>query len=224
MIGDMAEFSAYLADVQARRATEVRCEFTPALSAKVNDAALAEALVLGLPMAQSVQHRILRSRGRGAILTAKVRCRDAVRMLAGEALTAEEAAALEKARSIAAEFLALEEEARFRRVYAWVCRNIRYANTSPGRKGYERLVSATGALLDGQANCQGFADALYLLCGLCGIACEYRIGRGERRLHVWNGVCIGGVWREADASKGARGQLPQSASKLASSSLGEGAL
>lgn len=204
MIASMAAFSAYLTDCQARRAAEVRCEFTQALSARVNDAALVEALITGLPMAQGVQHRILRSRGRGAVLTAKVRYRDAVRMLAGDALTAEEAAALEMARSITADILTMDAEARFNRVYDWVCGNIRYVHTAPGQKGYERLVGAVGALQDGQANCQGFADVMYLLCGLCGIACEYRVGRGEKRLHVWNVVCIAGMWREIDASKGAR--------------------
>lgn len=204
MIGTPAEFSAYLADAQASRAENIRCELSPALSARMNDAALTEALICGLPMAQGVQHRILRSRGRGTILTAKLRYRDGVRMLAGEPLDAEEAAALEMARSVVAGFVMLDEEERLQQVYSWVCRNVRYVHTAPGQKGYERLVSAKGALLDGQANCQGFADVLYLLCGLCGIACEYRCGRGERRLHVWNAVCINGTWREVDASKGAR--------------------
>ena len=204
MIATMAELSAYLAQVQQARAAEVRCELTPTLSAKINDADLVEALLLGLPMAQGVTHRILRSRGRGVILTAKVRYREGVRMLSGEELTKTESAALAVARDIVGGWLALDEEERFRRVYAWVCGNIRYVHTAPGRKGYERLVGASGVLADRQANCQGFADVLYLLCGLCGIPCEYRIGRGERRLHVWNAVCIGGVWREVDASKGAR--------------------
>ena len=204
MIGTLAEFSAYLADAQARRADTIRCELSPALSARMNDAALTEALICGLPMAQGVQHRILRSRGRGTVLTAKLRWRDGVRMLSGMPLNAEESAALEMARSIAAGFLPLDEEARFQQIYGWVCRNVRYVHTEPGQKGYERLVSAVGALLDGQANCQGFADVLYLLCGLSGIACEYRCGRGERQLHVWNAVRVNGVWREADASKGAR--------------------
>jgi transglutaminase-like putative cysteine protease len=204
MIATMAEFSAILADAQARRANEVRCEFTPAMSARTSDAALTEVLVIGLPMAQGVQHRIVRSRGRGAVLTAKVRYRDAVRMLAGDALSADEAAALEAARGIVADILRLDVEERFQWVYDWVCRNVRYVHTAPGQKGYERLVGAAGVLQDGQANCQGFADVLYLLCGLCGVECEYRIGRGERRLHVWNAVCVNGVWREVDASKGAR--------------------
>ena len=204
MITTMAELSAYLAEVQSTRANDVRCELAPALSAKVNDATLVEALLLGLPMAQGVKQRILRSRGRGVILTAKVRYREGVRMLSGEGLTREESAALEMAQTIAAEFRALDEEARFQQVYAWVCRNICYVHTAPGQKGYERLVGASGVLADRQANCQGFADVMYLLCGLCGITCEYRMGRGEKRLHVWNAVCIDGVWREADASKGAR--------------------
>ena len=224
LISDLAELQEYLADIQAHRAVDIRCELSPALAARVNDAALTEALLLGLPMAQGIKHRIVRSRGKAALLTAKLRYRDGVRMLAGAPLTHEESAALEAAQNIAANFRPLGEEERFQRVYDWVCRSIRYVHTAPGQKGYERLVGAVGALLDGQANCQGFADALYLLCGLCGIPCEYRIGRGTRQLHVWSAVCIGETWREVDASKGARGQLPQSASKLASSSLGEGAL
>ena len=204
MIGEMSALAAYLAQVQSVRETDVKCELSPALSARMNDAALTEALICGLPMAQGVQHRILRSRGRGTVLTAKLRWRDGVRMLSNMPLNAEKSATLEMARSIAADFLPLDEEARFHQVYVWVCRNVRYVHTAPGQKGYERLVSAVGALLDGQANCQGFADVLYLLCGLCGIACEYRCGRGERQLHVWNLVRVNGVWREADASKGAR--------------------
>ena len=204
MISSLAEFSACLADARAHRADAIRCELSPALSARMNDAALTEALICGLPMAQGVQHRILRSRGRCTVLTAKLRWRDGVRMLAGMSLNAEESAALEMARSIAADLLPLDEEVRFHQVYNWVCRNVQYVHTAPGQKGYERLVSAVGALLDSQANCQGFADVVYLLCGLCGIECEYRCGHGERRLHVWNAVRVNGIWREADASKGAR--------------------
>lgn len=205
LITSMKELAEYLADAQRSRADSISCELTPALSARVNDAALVEALVLGLPMAQGVQHRILRSRGRGAVLTAKVRCRDGIRMLDGVSLTKAESAGLEIARAVADEALRLDgEEARFSHVYDWVCRNISYAHTAPGQKGYERLVGAASVLTDRQANCQGFADTLYLLCGLCGIACQYRCGRGERRLHVWNVVRVDGEWREVDASKGAR--------------------
>lgn len=205
MLATMAELTAYLADVQARRADEVRCELTPALTAQFNDAMLAETLVLNLTTVQGIQCRILRCRGRGAILTAKLRYRDGVRMLRGDALNADESAAMAFARSLADEALRIPDEAvRFHYVYDWVCRNIRYVHTAPGRKGYGRLVGAASVLHDRQANCQGFADVVYLLCGLCGIVCEYRCGRGVRQLHVWNAVRIRDEWRDVDASKGAR--------------------
>lgn len=206
IIADMDALTAFLADAQSRRETCVRCEFSPDLSARMNDAALAEALVTGLPMVQGIQHRIIRSRGQGTVITAKLHYRDGVRMLGGSALTTEEAAAMITAQQIAAEALSLgSEEACFRHLYEWLCRHVRYVNTAPGWKDYARLVCAAGALLDGKANCQGYADALYLLCGLCDIACEYRCGRGARRLHVWNAVRLNGLWCEVDASKGARG-------------------
>lgn len=210
VIAGMSALAVYLTDAQSARVPEIRCELVPALSARQNDAALVEALITGLPMAQGIQHRIVRSRGRGAVLMAKVWYRQGVRMLDGAALAAEESSALEIARGIAKDALRMDgEEACFRHVYDWICRNIRYVHTAPGQKGYERLVGSVDALLDRQANCQGFADVLYLLCGLCGIECQYRCGRGERRLHVWNAVCVDGVWREVDASKGARGPLSQ---------------
>lgn len=206
MLADLTELNAYLGQVQRQRDEYVRCELALSLSARMSDAELVQALTVALPMIQGIAPRIVRSRGRGVVLTAKLHYRAGVRMLSGTALTQEEAAALETARGVIANFLLLmDAEERFRRVYEWVCQNVRYVHTAPGQKGYERLVSASGALLDGQANCQGFADALYLLCGLCGIECEYRCGLGERRLHVWNAVRINGEWRDADASKGARG-------------------
>lgn len=211
IIADMGRMAEWLEAAQRRRERDVRCELTTDLSARVTDADLAEALILGLPMAQGIQHRILRSRGRGAILTAKVRYREGVRMLdhwchgRTPVLTDEEFFGLADACDIALEAIRSgDEEIRFRQVYGWICQNIRYVNTAPGKKGYERLVGAACVLKGRQANCQGFADLLYLLCGLCGIACEYRCGYGERRLHVWNAVCLNGEWREADASKGAR--------------------
>ena len=204
LIASMEELRAYLVEVQSNRASEVRCELTADMSARISDAAIAEALVLGLPMAQGVKQRILRSRGRGAVITAKVHYREGVRMLCGAPLTKAESAALDLARSIVQDVLALDEAARFRYVYDWVCHNIRYTHTAPGQKGYEKLVGASGVLREKQANCQGFADVVYLLGGLCGIRCEYRVGRGERRLHVWNAVCLEDIWQEVDASKGAR--------------------
>lgn len=215
LMTSMEELNTYLADLQTRRETDVRCEINPALSARMNDAALLEVLVTGLPMAQGIQHRIIRSRGRGVILMAKIHYRQGVRMLdhwhSGKepVFAAAEAFRLADACDLVMEAMRSgDAETRFCHVYNWVCRNIRYVHTAPGKKGYERLVGAADVLQDRRANCQGFADVMYLLCGLCGIPCEYRCGRGQRQLHVWNAVCLNGKWQDVDASKGARDLYP----------------
>lgn len=200
LIADLDALAGYLAEVQNRRETDISCAFTAALSARLTDAAISEALVTGLPMVQGISHRIVRSRGRGLVLTAKLRYREGVQML-----DQWPEIYLPEACDIVTEALRQGgEEARFRYVYNWVCRNIRYEHTAPGQKGYEQLVGATGVLRGKRANCQGFADLMYLLCGICGIKAEYRCGRGARRLHVWNAVKLNGEWQEVDASKGAR--------------------
>lgn len=197
--------AAQLQEAQQRLEREIRVVLTQSLSARTGNAALEELLVTSLPMVQGLRWRILRSRGRGAIITARVCYRDGVRMLAGAPLTAMDEAALETARTIASMAMQQEDQrVRFDALYGWICSHIRYAHTNPGQNGYDQLVGATGVLLSGQGNCQGFADVTYLLCGLCGIPCEYRIGRGERLLHVWNAVCIGSAWQDVDASRGAR--------------------
>lgn len=205
MIDMLDALTAGLSAIQEARKTEGRWELSPALSARMTDAALTEALLLGLPMAQEIRPRIVRPRGKPALLTVKLRYRMGLRLSEGDIRTPEESAVLRMARQITDACPAGDMSAAFTHVYGWLCRSVRYTHTAPGQKGYARLVSAAGALLDGRANCQGFADALYLLCSQCGIRCEYRIGRGERRWHVWNAVCLDGRWQDADASRGARG-------------------
>ena len=213
LIPDQEALLTYLTQMQQIRAGEVRCQLAPPLAARLSDAAIDELLVTGLPMVQGVSRRIVRSRGSGAVLTAKLRYREGVRMLAdwqcaghtNLVLDYTEYLGLARACDVAAEAVRLTgDQVRFDHVYRWLCQHVRYVHTAPGHKGYELLIGAGGAMLHHQANCQGFADALYLLCGLCGIPCEYRLGRGERKLHVWNAVCLDGVWQEVDASRGAR--------------------
>lgn len=210
MIENLEQLQYLLEDSQRGRETHFTCTLLPRLTDRLTDAAIAEALVTALPMAQGIEHRVVRSRGRGAIVSGKIHYREGVRMLdhyqgRKGTLTDNEFWRLADACDLCMEAIRLGgEEARFRFVYGWICRNIRYAHTAPGQKGYERLVGASSVLEDRQANCQGFADVLYLLCGICGIEAAYCCGRGERQLHVWNAVKINGKWQEADASKAAR--------------------
>ena len=64
-----------------------------------------------------------------------------------------------------------------------------------------------GAILSGRANCDGYADAYVLLCGLAGIDARCCFGEGLDREdpegdkeHLWNLVFLDGSWRGVDVT------------------------
>ena len=67
---------------------------------------------------------------------------------------------------------------------------------------------ATGALLNGRADCDGYADAMMLCCSLAGIPCHYIHGRsvdsprGSDGSHMWNLVYVNGSWLMCDVTWG----------------------
>ena len=54
-----------------------------------------------------------------------------------------------------------------------------------------RFQTATGALLDGRANCQGYSDAFYMLATMCGLDVDKVGGYANNDSHVWNTVNFG---------------------------------
>ncbi len=67
--------------------------------------------------------------------------------------------------------------------------------------GVQRVCSAIGGLLDGQANCQGYADTFYLLASLAGMTVSRQNGRdwmGEG--HMWNTILLDGKWYAVDVT------------------------
>ena len=57
-----------------------------------------------------------------------------------------------------------------------------------------------GALIDGTAVCQGYAEAYQVLLELCNIPCEYVSGYGNGGRHGWNLVQIDGEWYHVDTT------------------------
>ena len=64
-----------------------------------------------------------------------------------------------------------------------------------------------GAILNGEANCDGYSDAFLLLCGLKGI--QVRLVDGDARevpsphedpSHMWDLILLGGLWRGVDVT------------------------
>lgn len=77
------------------------------------------------------------------------------------------------------------------------------ASYTPADLSENRLsgqTSAYGLLLEGRANCQGYADALQLLCLLSGLPCRKITGEVDGGPHVWNLVQVDGAWMHVDAT------------------------
>jgi len=100
----------------------------------------------------------------------------------------------------------LEKE---RYIYDALCSRITYHTTDDTEQPGENDC-AIGALLNGLADCDGYADAMVLCCGLAGIPCRYMHGDSRKPglpdapegNHMWNLVCIDGTWLMCDATWG----------------------
>lgn len=63
--------------------------------------------------------------------------------------------------------------------------------TEENHIGLPRFVTAIGALIDGQANCQGYSDAFYMLGTMCGLNIGKMKGQAGGGGHMWNTIDFG---------------------------------
>jgi transglutaminase-like putative cysteine protease len=123
-------------------------------------------------------------------------------------LSARETETLNRALALAAGASGSDLE-KERYIYDTLCSSVTYdlAEDGTGEKD-----CAIGALLNGRADCDGYADAMVLCCGLAGVPCRYIHGtstvpskqRSQDGSHMWNLVYIGGSWLMCDATWGDR--------------------
>ena len=114
-------------------------------------------------------------------------------------LSARERDTLEAAARIAGEAKGSDQE-RERYIHDALCGRIRYYTDDAEGNDDD---CAVGALLDGKANCDGYADAFYLTGGLAGLRIRYisgdgLTGRAEDAGHMWNLICLDGRWVMVD--------------------------
>ena len=90
-------------------------------------------------------------------------------------------------------------------IHDWICDNIVYETPDLENTPYPndgigyRQHSCIGGLLDGKANCQGYADTFYLLGTLAGL--EVRtIGGTAGGPHSWNIIKLDGKWYYVDTT------------------------
>lgn len=122
------------------------------------------------------------------------------------ALTAQEKTAYERAQRLVQQARAetsgeLELELW---LHDWICQNVAYDNSAQapasGKLELARHWTCVGAMLDGRANCQGFADTFYLLGTMAGFDVRYQFGKADDELHVWNAIELSGQWYYVDVT------------------------
>lgn len=115
----------------------------------------------------------------------------------GEALQAMRMALLSAAKALV---MGVEGDdfARELTLHDTICSRVRYDLSAPNAH------NAYGALVEGRAGCEGYAQAMTLLCRMAGMPCTMVTGMAwdgtYMRPHAWNMVQIGGHWGHVDAT------------------------
>lgn len=104
---------------------------------------------------------------------------------------------VEAAKSTAASDIELELA-----LHDWLCENVTYVETSTevDIEVLNRPLTAVGALLDGEANCQGYTDAFYLLGTLAGFEVSRLHVNDVNGDHVTNTINMDGAWYIVDVT------------------------
>ena len=122
------------------------------------------------------------------------------------ALTPREVQTMEAAQEVAASAsqMAPLDAARF--IHDWLCERVVYTDD----ESTDEDDCAIGAILNGQANCDGYADAFYLIGTLSGLHVRYQHGDSynvghsldflNRITHLWNIIELDGSWRLIDVT------------------------
>jgi transglutaminase/protease-like cytokinesis protein 3 len=92
----------------------------------------------------------------------------------------------------------LSEFEREEYLFDYITSNCVYTDTADGSDENWKLFTAYGALVDGQAVCEGYSRAMLLLSGYVGLPCVLIRGTGDGIPHMWNGIKIDGNWYHLD--------------------------
>ena len=116
-------------------------------------------------------------------------------------LSDEEIKVLEKAKEFIENYVAPVDNIlmKERLIHDYICYSTVYTN--PGSDDpVPRYCTVTGLFLDGEANCQGYADAFNMLCRMAGLKSYSQSGSAEGQLHVWNIFLLEDTWYSVDVT------------------------
>ncbi len=124
-----------------------------------------------------------------------------------DALNARERETLDAARIMAASCADPDPMKTALNIHNSLCRSITYTIDD----STDEDDTAIGALMNGQANCDGYSDAFLLTGSLCGLEIRYQHGdtyerdtpsetQSEEATHMWNLLRLNGSWRAVDVT------------------------
>lgn len=118
-------------------------------------------------------------------------------------LTAREQQALAAARKLAQDCTRADQTVTALAIHDALCAMITYTDDDTT----DEDDNCIGALLDGKANCDGYADAMLLVGKLAGLNVRYQHGDSLKgglgslfSTHMWNLIELDGTWRMIDAT------------------------
>ena len=130
----------------------------------------------------------------------------AVRNGDSSALTAREKETWDAAAKIAEQAKSNDPLLTAKGIHDWLCEHVVYTNDETT----EEDDNAIGAILNGEANCDGYTDAFYLIGSLAGLNIRYQHGDSYNKglmqfstipvTHIWNLLEIDGVWHMVDVT------------------------
>lgn len=204
------ELAHLLREAQQQRMRHVACLLEPGFAGRHTDQQLRDLADMMLPVTQARRIQLHRQRDGvvrfGVTMTLRegVRLADAVVQGREESLAPKERQTLALAREILRDMCGTTETAHYRSLFELLAARVVYENLSPGHSGYPELTCASGALANGRANCQGFADAYRLLCALAGLKANYLCCWAGKGIHLLNSVEVNGQRYAADVSRASR--------------------
>jgi len=94
----------------------------------------------------------------------------------------------------------LSDYRKEKRIHDYLVRTVKYDLKTKDTGDNDNAYSSYGALVEGKAVCNGYAQAMKLLCDLSGVQCEMISGTADGENHAWNLVKLSGSWYHVDVT------------------------
>ncbi len=129
----------------------------------------------------------------------------AVRTGDSSSLTSREMETWNAAQTVADSVQGLPALEQAQKIHDWICENVVYTTNDEN----DEKDTAIGAILNGEADCDGYSDAFFLIAGLAGLNVRYQHGNSIELsaldslspvTHIWNLLEIDGVWHMVDVT------------------------